>query len=517
MPSYSSNKKALGPREMEPKPLSFPSGQGNRIYGSPQATEEQHTIKLQQRASLSPIREQLPPATDNLDGASNCSSELSASVLQEIREKMAHSLEKMRALEEQVKLIPVLHEQIQRLKDERRALQTQLEAKAASPSTGQIFQPYRVSPVSLGSLDKHLKIAKQQKTTGTNTVQTLTRDVGCAAPAIARMDKITATELSTGPSERLFTEADIKRSIELALLKYRRERLSNTSSVGTQITKLMHGTAIVEGPLVKVSVASNTETVDASAQLLAKLRVHKISPLMVQSPAVFVDRGINTDVCLDKEPTAEAKKKISLKSITDFQSQRSRSFNLEDDSRPVVRKKSRETQTPVPVKLNFGAQVAPKCEHKTTQMAQSSTSSVSRTTDTADLIKTRHQTAMTERTARKDQQSTTQDLVKLRDYGINTTKQETTAKPQLRTSAANTDRIETKTIGVTCKVTASVDPADDSKIPRPSALFSPTSQRKFVRQNTFTVTTKGTTKIPSPIKTPEAVEKQICPAEALLR
>ncbi len=103
-----------------------------------------------------------------------------------------------------------------------------------------------------------------------------------------------------------------------------------------------------------------------------------------------------------------------------------------------------------------------------------------------------------------------------------------TKTTQLRTTASNTNRVETKAVGVSCNVEikqqkiAVIPSPDDSKIPRPSALFSPTSQRKFVRQNTFTVPKNSklpspTNALPSPLEHSESKQESICPAEALLR
>jgi len=70
----------------------------------------------------------LPPQDfQDLDNGNN-SSGLSASALQNIREQMAQSLERMRELEEQVKAIPVLQIQLSVLKDEKRKLIEKLKA-----------------------------------------------------------------------------------------------------------------------------------------------------------------------------------------------------------------------------------------------------------------------------------------------------------------------------------------------------------------------------------------------------
>ncbi|XP_054279931.1 KN motif and ankyrin repeat domain-containing protein 1 isoform X2 [Macrosteles quadrilineatus] len=77
----------------------------------------------------------LPSQDQDLDNGNN-SSGLSASALQNIREQMAQSLERMKELEEQVKAIPVLQIQLSVLKDEKRKLQEKLKASEMKRNTG---------------------------------------------------------------------------------------------------------------------------------------------------------------------------------------------------------------------------------------------------------------------------------------------------------------------------------------------------------------------------------------------
>jgi hypothetical protein len=560
-------------RKRKDTPFPLPTGLGNRNYGIQQSNppvEEKPTAKV---LNLNYIKESSPQQSpdDNLDRISvisNCSnnSEISATALQQIREQMAFSLKRMRDLEDQVKMIPILQEQLQSLKEERRQLQLQLkseELKSSSSSSNspspqqsqqnqgqQIFQPYRVSPVSLNSLEKHIKLTKQQKTVGTSTAQILKRDVGCSpistsvpqAPPKTLRSVSCATDLTVPinlknpTSDHLYREIEMKKSIEMALIKYKREKLNNMVTIGTQISKICHGSNIIQGPITSNSIGVDTNFETPKP----KLNFHKIPQINIldrDRGKLTIDRGINTDENLNKPLETKTTSNISLKAITDFQSARSRSFALgEADEKPVVRRKTRETQTMATAKQSVGVQHVTRGDNKAVQSG-GGLGVATRTTDTGDLIKIRNQHAMTERISKKDQQSTTQDLVKRRDYGINTTKIEKPAAPVLRTTAANTERIETKTIGVSCNVETTVKQqkisthavavvaTDDSKIPRPSTLFSPTSQRKFVRQNTFTIAKNSKLPSPSPVSSvdskpnfPESREEEnICPAEVLLR
>jgi hypothetical protein len=69
------------------------------------------------------------------------------------------------------------------------------------------------------------------------------------------------------------------------------------------------------------------------------------------------------------------------------------------------------------LKQSIGVQHSQKVENKSVQSGVT-LGSVTKTTDTGDLLKMRNQLIMTERVSKKDQQSTTQDLVKRRDYGV---------------------------------------------------------------------------------------------------
>ncbi len=310
-------------RQRKDTPYPFPTVLGNRS----------HVV-----STSTPIRESSPPddTLDRISVVSNCSNSNSESnlQLQQIREQMAFSLQRMRDLEEQVKMIPGLLEQVRDLKEERRNLQVQLKSdKSPSPQSqgsqnSQIFQPYRVSPVSLGNLEKHIKINKQSKTVGTSTNQTLKRDVGCSpitipVPLKTLHSVSSATDLSVpinnNHSNHLYREFEVKKSIELALIKYKREKMNNMVTVGTQISKISHGNNVIEGPVTGVSVASQCEARSPSPKLT--LSFNKTTHLDIVGSEgqkkVTVDRGVNTEDQL--EQSLDRVPKISLKAITDFQ------------------------------------------------------------------------------------------------------------------------------------------------------------------------------------------------------
>lgn len=149
---------------------------------------------------------------------------------------------RIRDLEEQVKLIPLLQIQIQALRDERQHLQSQLESRPTSTSSSSphplpqpAFHAQRVSPVSLSAMKIAPIVPKRSnRSTGTNTSVTLFRDVGCSPDVVGKtVHKGTGTDFTMkvdGDGGRLYTERDLKKAIEMAHAKMRK----STVTVGTQ-------------------------------------------------------------------------------------------------------------------------------------------------------------------------------------------------------------------------------------------------------------------------------------------
>jgi hypothetical protein len=167
----------------------------------------------------------------------------------------------------------------------------------------------------------------------------------------------------------------------------------------------------------------------------------------------------------------------------------SSSLSLKDMSKAPITRTS-ATQTLSPTRNQQGTQFSPLV--------------TSKATDSNDLIRLVHKFANTEVSQKRDQIVHTGDLVKVQQIGTNT-------PPPVfaitRSTASNTNLVTVKSVGVNCEQTQNSMESlslnhlgTSSKIPRPS----PMAQRKFVRQDTFTVST-------SP---PEVKE---CPAEKLLK
>lgn len=119
-------------------------------------------------------------------------------------------------------------------------------------------------------------------------------------------------------------------------------------------------------------------------------------------------------------------------------------------------------------------------------MTQVSPQATSKSTDSTDLIRTIHRSAGTEVVLKKDQNVHTDDLIKVHNTSTNTIAPK---EVQKRTTACNTTAVDVKSVGVNCEevILPLSTSGSASKIPRPS----PSVQRKFVRQETFTVNNGG--------------------------
>lgn len=142
------------------------------------------------------------------------------------------------------------------------------------------------------------------------------------------------------------------------------------------------------------------------------------------------------------------------------------------------------------------------------QGTQSTPMVINKATDSNDLIRLAHKTSNTELCQKRDQMVHTADLIRVTQTGTNTPQKVILTS---RSIASNTNAITVKSIGVNCETqvelngSALAHSSSASKIPRPS----PTPQRKFQRQETFTVS-----KIPTLDKAPDTLK---CPAEMMLK
>lgn len=169
---------------------------------------------------------------------------------------------RIRDLEEQVKLIPLLQMQIQSLKDERKQLILQVENSRApsttssSSNTQAHFQVQRVSPVSLQSM-KLPQNSIPKRTIGTNTNMILHRDVGISSEKTSTVNASTLTDfrLPCDGHDRLYSEKDLMKTVELVHSKMRK----SMTSIGVQHDEIKVTRNVgVETKVESKSVSCNT-------------------------------------------------------------------------------------------------------------------------------------------------------------------------------------------------------------------------------------------------------------------
>lgn len=170
---------------------------------------------------------------------------------------------------------------------------------------------------------------------------------------------------------------------------------------------------------------------------------------------------------------------------------------------PEVPSLSLKDMNKLPIQRTSSTQTHHHAVHQ--QGTQASPLVVNKATDANDLIRLAHKMSQSETPQKRDQMVHTKDLVKQHQIGTNTPP---VVVPITRSTASNTAAVTTKTVGVNCETQSetlgvSLNLQGNSKIPRPS----PMAQRKFVRQETFTVAKK-------PAEENSVME---CPAEALLK
>lgn len=193
---------------------------------------------------------------DSVKSSSSNASEMSTGALQYIREQMASSLNKIRDLEEQNKLIPILQKQLMGLRDEKRTLESLLMSHRAKSSP---FSTQRVSPVHLRS-NSFGELIRPKSTTreiGINCDVVATRDNEMNTTNIFRLSRCTGTQLSvSNVDSKLYTESEVQKLME-----------SERSEWNRKLTKSVRETACqtaaaepVKPQTLKINQLSQTDT-----------------------------------------------------------------------------------------------------------------------------------------------------------------------------------------------------------------------------------------------------------------
>ncbi|XP_037044610.1 uncharacterized protein LOC119080396 isoform X1 [Bradysia coprophila] len=518
--------------------------------------------------------------TDRESIASN-GSEVSTGALQNIREQMALSLKRMRDLEEQVKIVPVLQQQLLTIKKEKEQLEQRVKeeeirrANTVSPpknTTTPLTKPFhsqRHSPISLDSLNVKLQppyATTSQPTTGKSsppqttesspvppiqkrdasqmTTMSLTREVGITTNQI----KTRTTAVNT--DQKSYTKQELQAAIDLTIERQQLEQFhaqqKKLISVGTQ----MQPVAIPQKQLASVGQQTQNESQTISTQTRTNQKSVEIACHPQTRSIGISDHSTVEELC----PTCSIEKRtigcgpdeepsmISLKLMDMAPPKRSLTFSLGDGEKLNISRKSVGTQYSCigPTKIDSSTQhFAPLMRDKHCQ--QSGPTTCNQMNDTNGLIQIKSQSCATDpihqikkfnaesntEPQKLDNVSTNTDPPPMRlDHSTNTIKTPSkdaacggTVKPHISISCADNycdtckDSIMNLAKGFVkhtngVSVPSAVLPTTEaSRIPRPMALMSPRTERKFVRQNTYTVpSTEG-----SPI------EQQMCPAEMFLR
>lgn len=467
---------------------------------------------------------------ESVKSSSSNASELSSSALLYIREQMATSLSKIRDLEEQNRLIPILQKQLVNLKEEKRSLECQLvgqKSKSSSP-----FAPLRISPVHLRS-NSFSEIIRPTKST-------TMRDIGVMCVSNNR-DNYTNTKAANSQcnvgistsltvkdaDQKLYTEDEFRRLFEAELKGNKKQ----TRSIGSQMTETA-GRREVGNQTLDVSqkiILTSHQSVQTQLKQLEKSTTAKPETKSVGS-SDHSTRDLVCDKCRVKKRTVGCGPDdleyvpISLKLLEGMTSSKT-----EDKLLPDVMTSSQSS---------IGTQMGTTVRDAGTQSTLISLSNKfsqsdlivvkSKPTDTFDLLELKHQSSNTDvvvpiESAKSMRNSSTNTIkTNLNDSGTNTISSTT------QESSVNTECVAKRDVAtgdstkshftLTCDINycdsckeavrqlakevlsptivlkspTNGGHSELSRIPRPS-MMSPLQQRRVLkRQDTYTVDGKMT-------------------------
>ncbi|XP_076620512.1 KN motif and ankyrin repeat domain-containing protein 2 kank isoform X2 [Colletes latitarsis] len=169
-----------------------------KYHGTNTTTPTQNTVQAEHQGDF-----------DNASVGSG-NSNLSTGALQNIREQMAASLERMRELEEQVKAIPMLQVQVSVLKEEKRSLLRQVDELSKTNSRDDTLHRYRSQ-----SFSEQRASMRNLKNAATPTP---TRDMGTMCGVMTRDVGVSHQQVRTRDIG-MITSTPIKRSLQWSRLQ----------------------------------------------------------------------------------------------------------------------------------------------------------------------------------------------------------------------------------------------------------------------------------------------------------
>lgn len=443
----------------------------------------------------------------------------------------------------------LLQEQIQQQKQLRSASKSSSPQTTTTSGifTPQRVSP--VSLTSLNDTISHIKTnQKQLRTTGTSCTP-ITRDVGCSPPPVTKTHTTGVyTDITIAPTEKIYTKRDLEASLKEQKHIQDLEKIRRSISVGVQINEgifkpYARQTGTQTMPLIDaiqkttVALMCRPEQRDVAVLYAPQLRTVGVSDHTTQDPVCDKCNIRKYSVAVGPDKIS-ATVGISLKTLD----QRSSSFSLGENEKLKLRRKHVSVQCST-MMSNAATQHSPL---QASKQIQYSPDTFTQQTDTKGLIDVKNNYTLTDHRVNKSKDSfTNTEAVRTREYGTNVKIQERKAD-----HSTNTDAIQKRDAGCgdifprghiqivcaenycdSCKdsikslarefaktsfkdqplqlskslvettstpvetqtnkqatLTTTVTPQSESKIPKPSVTTpSPTGQRKFVRQNTYTL------------------------------
>ncbi|XP_055915891.1 KN motif and ankyrin repeat domain-containing protein 1 isoform X2 [Eupeodes corollae] len=488
-----------------------------------------------------------------------------AFTLHSIRQQMAISLNRMKDLEEQVKSIPGLQNQLAQLSYEKQQLQKELqhnkdelvkikEQATASPvhqtycsssprhSSPVNFTPQRISPISLESLGTRLKSNTSPPSDQLRTINQVlkrdvgimcvshTRDVGSGSTPIFRRSVGTNSSSHSESGDifdKLYTKQELNEHVQICIKEYKEKSNSQKKvmvSVGTQVLtepkkELRHISVqtITERPVPKFSIGVMARPSLRDVMVSCRPDVRTISCSDHRTTDQLCDKCTlpRRSVASGPDLDEEKKRPLSLK-LLDMPG-RSHTFSLGENEKFDIKRKTIGTQSQwttnsIGMQTSFsvtsiGVQNVP---HQICESSQCSVQNESRQTDTNDLIKLRTTHVNTDEQPKPIKPSTTNsfsntDLIRTIDHGVNTVPQVV-----LKHTSSNTEKLHTREIacGDIVKPHISIACADNYCDSCKDAIKN--LAKDFSRAQRSSSLTRDSSKIPRPkhLSSPSPVRKK---------
>ncbi|KAH8356249.1 hypothetical protein KR200_000362 [Drosophila serrata] len=399
-----------------------------------------------------------------------------AQALCQIREQMALSLKRLKDLEEQVKVIPDMEQELNALRAEKQKLlrkneELQLRGQRQTPSPPSPglktaaspvqFTPQRISPVSLESLGSRMRsssvsaspsspsIVRRDVSTQAVVRPPSTRDVGIGHQTSTRNAGIQSMET-------VYSKAELEQKVEQALDNAQRQRLRKLISVGTQMyvpqreQRESGVQTLPERPKMKhhVGVSAKPTTRENFTSCMPEVRhvgssEDRLDDVLCEKCAVSkrsVSCGPDTPPEKVKPPPPQMPGRSNTFSLGETESLVKVVHKAIACQTPTTLVHSVESQTTTPYVRFTGAQVNPQQQHSSVQCG---VKQVTRQTDTVGLQRLSRSETKAEQVAESVAKPAT------RHMASNTDKEKVPEPKPKRTthSSCNTEEVRKRDVG----------------------------------------------------------------------